>query len=45
MLFRSLFDLVFYLFYLFMFFVFLEEGDIKVEQNDIFNYVFNRSEL
>ena len=28
-----------------MFFVFLEERDIKVEQNYIFNQVFNRSEL
>ena len=28
-----------------MFFVFLEERDIKIEQNYIFNQVFNRSEL
>ena len=28
-----------------MFFVFLEERDIKIEQNYIFNQVFNKSEL
>ena len=35
-----LFDIVFY-----FFFIFLEENDIKVGQNYIFSFIFNRCEL
>ena len=31
--------------FFFFFFVFLEEGDVKVEQNYIFSHIFNISGL
>ena len=37
--------LYFYVFFFFFFFVFLDERDIKMEQNYIFRHIFNKTEL
>ena len=43
--FLSYFILYFYVFILFYFLCVFDERDIKIEQKNIFRYVFNRCEL